>query len=411
MSTVYYARWLLLPDFSIVTNGALAVEGQRIAAVGARSKVRRTSGDRIVNLGNVLLMPGLINMHTHLEEGIVRGIYKEEEEPFSSWIAKKSSRIRQSSLEAIMPTIRLGVRESLTNGITTIVDSSRTGASLVVLKEEPIRSWVIHEWHDEQQINGNVHAKVNAEKRIAADAETVNIGAGPYSLFSLLPGEQKSLIELSRRERLLWATHLAESSEELQAFSEQKGDLFFHITRRRDWPFGETTRGSVSFGLANNLIPNNALLFHCNYTSGQELSLLAAKKASVIVTPRYNHRLGHKNLSIDVAMNRGVHICIGSEGVAGMETMNLFDELFYLKQSHPHIPAPEMIKWVTLNPAKALGMHNRIGVLQNGALADIVGVSFAHDPQEELLEELLEEEPDVRFVMVNGEEIIVNTGN
>ncbi|MBD3321516.1 MAG: amidohydrolase family protein, partial [Chitinivibrionales bacterium] len=141
MSTIYYARWLLSAEQEIIVNGALSVSGNKINAVGPRSKVPRLQGDRTVNLGDQLVLPGLINAHSHLEESVVRGIPCEENETFASWLAKKNSRIKNAAVETIMPAIRLGIRESLTNGATTIVDSSRTGNSLVVLKDEPVRAW------------------------------------------------------------------------------------------------------------------------------------------------------------------------------------------------------------------------------------------------------------------------------
>lgn len=409
MSTVYYARWVMLPSGEILTNGAVAVSGDTISSVGTRSSVKRATGDRLVNLGEVLLLPGLINMHSHLEEGVVRGVFRNPDEPFSTWIAKKTSRLKQCPVESVLGAVRLGVRESLANGITTVVDSSRTSASLLVLKEEPIRSWVIQEIHDEESVrSGEASESVVKMKRLVANSPRIHLGIGPYSLFSLSPQSQRHLIDLARDNQLLWTSHLAESSEELQAFSEQAGDLFFYITRNRAWQFGDTRLGPMHFALTRNLIPNGALLYHCNFAGSHELSLLGTKNVSVVLAPQYSIALGHKMLPLEIAIAKRVTACVGTESVVDSGSSSMFDELYQLKKMYPHIPAATLLSLVTTNPARSLRMTDKLGVISSGAYADLVGVSFAHDPREDILEELLSEDPAVRFVLVGGEEVIVD---
>ncbi len=396
-----------MPDGSILNNGGISIEQDRILSIGSRSKIKRRSGDRIVNLGDTLLLPGLINIHTHLEQGIVRDIPRASDESFASWTAKKESRIRQAQAETIISTVRLGILESLANGITTIVDSTRTDIPALVLKEEPIRSWVIHEVHPDGSFDVSCDISAMIHRRIEMLHHKEGIGCGPHALFSLPPKQQRQLNEYVREHRYLWATHAAESAEELQAFTEHKGDLFFQINRKNPWPFGKPGLGSMNFAVAKNLIPSKGICFHCNYAGGQEFSVLAAKNVSVVHCPIYNRTLGHKPFPVDVARNRGINLCIGTESSATAASMSLFDELYTLKQDYPHIPALELITWITLNPAKALRCANELGTLEPGKKADITGVRFAHENGADLLEELLVEQPEVVFVMVNGEEIIV----
>jgi len=409
MATVYYAKWLMSPNGDVVNNAAIAVDGNRILAAGARSAVRRASGDRMVNLGDVLLLPGLINMHTHLEESVLRGAVKEETETFASWITKNAARIRQTPLDVLLPAVRLSIREFLTFGTTTIVDSTRTGTSLPILKEEPIRAWMVQEIRDDDDARAEVLGRTLAvRKRLAEDAGRLSIAVGPYALFSLAPQAHRTIAAAARDGGLVWAGHLAESAEELQAFAEQTGDLYFQITRRRPWPFDHTSMGPMQCAISHDCIPDNAVLFHCNYVNGQELSLLAAKNASIVVCFHYSRLLGHKEFPLDVALSRGVNICAATESVFDLGSVSLFDELHALKTAYPHIPAKELLRWVTVNPARALHASDKIGSLAAGLYADIIGVSFAHDAGEDLLEELMMEYPDVRFVMVDGEEVIAH---
>jgi cytosine/adenosine deaminase-related metal-dependent hydrolase len=407
MTTVYFARWLLLDSGEIIENGAVAVSGSRIAAAGTRSRITRKSDDRLVNLGDALLLPGFINMHTHLEECPVRGALPGADETFASFSAKKNSRVRQTAPETLLAGIRLSAREQLAEGTTSVLDSSRSGASPAVLANEPIRSWVIHELHAEDPAE-DASAIDTAISRISGYDKHVGRAAGPFAIHSLAPRTQHMLLRTAEKHRWLWAMHIAESAEELQAFSERTGDLYFYMTRKKNWPFGETTLGPMHCALTANLIPNNGICFHCNYANGHELSLLAAKRASVVLCFRYSEAMGHKRFPLEIALNRHVPVCLGTEGIAPVGEMSIFDELFALKNAYPHIRAGEMLKWVTRNAAAALKMGDRLGSLTKGKLADCIAVRFSHDPHGDVLEELIVSDVEMALVMVNGREVIAN---
>jgi|WetSurMetagenome_2_1015567.scaffolds.fasta_scaffold49849_2 aminodeoxyfutalosine deaminase len=407
MVTIYCAKWILLPSGELLENGVVSVVGDRIAYVGPRGKSPRHAEDRLVNLGDIMLLPGLINAHLHLEEGVVRSNPKSEEETFAAWIAKKDSRIRQAVPDTLSASIRLGCRELLSNGITAVVDSSRTGLSARVLNSEPIRACVIHEANPEDTAQENAIVETLRE-HIAGAARGFRIGVGPYSIFSLSPERQYDLLEMASQNGYVWATHLAESAEELQAFSEQTGDLYFHISRKRGWPFGKQIAGSMHCALEKRLLPDKALCFHCNYVSGSELDILAKKGVFIVQCLQYTSALGHKPFPIDAARLRKIPLCLGTESIVYSESMDLFDELNFAKRHYPHIPAKDMLEWVTINPARAIGAEHELGSLEKGKFADIIGVSVRHDKAEDLLEQLILGEPEVALVVVGGEEVIAD---
>jgi 5-methylthioadenosine/S-adenosylhomocysteine deaminase len=244
--------------------------------------------------------------------------------------------------------------------------------------------------------------------RMEPDAAYQYFGVGPYALYSLSPGNHRKVIELAREKKYFWASHCAESSEELQAFSEQMGDLYFHITRKKGWPYGKALRGSLDYALASDLIPDGAVLFHCNYAGVGELERLAAKNVFIVQCFQYTSALGHKTFPLDVARSRGISVCVGTESIVYSESMDLFDELNVAKRSYPHIPAKEMLQWVTGNPARALGAASHLGSLDEGKLADVIGVSVRHEREDDVLEQLILGEVQVRLVIVGGEEIIAD---
>ncbi len=405
-STIYFSKWILMPDSSILENGVIKVTGDTIDYVGSRSGLERNSNDRVVNLGSRIILPGLINMHTHLEEGVLRGRIEFEENSFTSWVNRRAKMMKEADSSDLLSSVRLGIRESLANGITSIVDTSSRNISPILFRDEPVRSWVIHEaepgTEDEEE-----RLLQSLEKRVRQSRRTVDHGIAPYSIFAMPITLQKMIINISNKNGTLWACHLAESIDELQAFTEHTGELYHRITRKSNWSYGDDKQGPLYFAITRNLIPNRGILYHLNYASGDELSLLSKKNVSIVISPQYSDLMGHRKFPLEVALHRKLNICIGTEAPLGFNAMNLLDELYNLKLKYPHIPATEMFKWITINPAKALGCQDIIGSLEAGKKADIIGIKFSPESKEKILEELLLEDPDINLVIVNGEELII----
>lgn len=407
METVYFAKWILAGSGDLLVNGAIVVDDSRITSIGSRSAIKRSSNARFVNLGDTLVLPGFINMHTHLDALPVRGYTKPHDETFAAWTAKVNSKIRSFDQAHMKSGIQLSVRELIAQGITSVADSSRNSQASEYLKQEAIRSWTIHEMHsDRQSLENDIFD--NCKKLISGADLPERMGIGPYALYSLSPAMQREIINFATNNKLLWMCHIAESSEELQAFSEKAGDLYFHATRKQDWLHGDAPAGSMSYALENGLIPNGGICVHCNYVNGPELEKLAALDASIVMCYTYTQSTGHKNFPLDVALKRNCNICIGTEGVAPHGTFSIFDELFALKTAYPHIPAKELLLMPTRNAAKALGMEHELGSLDTNKLADFIAVRFAVSPEDDILETALMEEVDIVLVVINGEEIVVN---
>ena len=395
-----------MPDNSLLHEGVIKVTGDTIEYAGARSAVSRSSTDRVVNLGKRVVIPGLINMHTHLEEGCLKGKIDPSNRSFTAWMNRRDKMMKEAQPEDILNAVQLGIRESIANGITSIVDTSSRNISPIVFRDEPIRSWVIHEVETGDGDSEEATLK-SLEKRIRQSRRKVDHGIAPYSIFSLPISLQKKIITITNKNNSLWACHIAESGDEQQAFTEHSGELFHRITRNREWSFGDDMRGSLNFAITRNLIPNRGILYHLNYSSSDELGLLSAKNITLVICPEYNELMGHRRLPLGVAQNRNLNICIGTESPLGLNAINLFDELYAVKRAYPHLSTTELLSWVTKNPAKALGAFDTIGSIEAGKKADIIGLKIDSTTSDEILEEILMEEANVNLVIINGEELII----
>ncbi len=410
MATIYYARRILLPDMTLLEHGGVSVENGRIRAVDQASHLKRARTDRVVNLGEMLLMPGLINLHTHLEETAIRSnIRSLDNESFAAFSMKKESRIRSISDAALAASVRLTTRHLLSVGTTTIVDTCRNMGTASFLSEEPIRAYSIFEFgRSESDFEEKLKAWQETRTALKNKNSRFLSGIGPHALFSLPPQAHRRLIAEASASGLLYSVHCAESAEELLAFCEQKGDLYFHITRSMPWPFGYTPLGSMPYALQENLVPPGALAIHCNQVGVSDLEALALRNVAVVTCVQYSQERGHKPFPLEVALDRSVCVCVGTETRFDAGSGSLFDEIFALRMLYPHISAATALAMVTTNPAQALGRSNDLGALKPGACADLLGVSVPHVGSEYYLDALLREEPSIRFVMIDGEEIVAD---
>src|SRR5205085_10789451 len=137
----YHARWVLPVSAAPIEQGTVAVENGRIAFVGERAKAPKGVD---TELGDALLMPGLVNVHTHLELTVLRGFL--EDLDFARWIMRLNA-VKRAVLDRdrLMDSARLGIMEGLRGGITTYADTCDTGVAFDALLEAGVRGIMYQE--------------------------------------------------------------------------------------------------------------------------------------------------------------------------------------------------------------------------------------------------------------------------
>jgi len=362
----------------------------------------------VADLRPLVMMPGLINCHTHLEEGVLRSKV-EECTSFTKWYARTAKYLAGSDIAKRINAVRLGCRESLFYGVTTIADTAATGASFLVLREEKIRSYIfLHikgliPWQAQSEFE-LVHSRMQLLEGVFPMEQ---IGFSPESPYSASVELYRQAIKESKRRNTFFQTHLAESNEELEMFSSHTGPLFDYSQRIHAQDLHDHTRGPMQFLIKNNLIPTRSLILHGNYLSGDEFGQLARRKASLVHCAQSHSFFGHKDFPVESVLNHGVNFCLGTESLASSATLNLFDDMFTIKRKHPDLDSRYILKFATQNGAIALGLENRIGTLAPGMKADMIGLRLPGIVREEaLFDDIVLGDPQVEFVMINGEQLI-----
>ncbi len=176
-------------------------------------------------------------------------------------------------------------------------------------------------------------------------------------------------------------THLAESEEESQMFADGAGPMFEFLEK-----IGRDMRDTgghtpIQHLLAADALPQGAMLVHMNYVTSEDQAALAARAGDfhVIHCPGCHAYFDRAPFPYHLHRALGFPISIGTDSLASNEELNLFAEMRTFRRSFPGIAPEAVLAMVTRNPAAALGMDGRLGVLRAGAFADIISIPFAGD--------------------------------
>lgn len=355
------------------------IKGDRVVSVGKWSDIRRSAHD-VVDLGEVVLLPGLVNAHCHLDYTDM--VIRRGEKTFKDWartiIKKKSGWTIADYRKSWMR----GARMLEHSGTTTVADIEAVPDLLPwAWRQSSLRVCSFLEMTG--VANARRPAKILSETfdlltRLKKPCKIANVGLSPHALYSTVP----ELLRLTaRRSRKLRVTmHVAESEEEMQMYARREGELFQWLSQIRDMSDcgGRTPVQAVHRA---GLLGDNFLAVHCNYLTAEDIRILARTKTHVVHCPSSHVYFGHHRFPYEKLWRAGVNLCVGTDSLASMRgrELNMFAEMQQFSRVYPDVSSETILKMGTINGAKALGMGGKIGELSRGAFADLVAVPFQGD--------------------------------
>jgi len=373
---VYLARWVLPIVSPPIPDGAVVVDGTRIVWVGRASDA--PEGLRH-DLGASILMPGLVNVHTHLELTAMRGFL--EELPFRRWIVHLT-KAREASMNGDrgVAAARVGIAEGLLAGITTFGDASDTGRSLDAMLQMGVRgiTWLEVFGPSPSQCAGalaELRGRVDAFRPRATDL--VRIGVSPHAPYSVSDDLFAATAQYALDEALPVTVHIAESRDEWALVVEGEGEFADGLRARG---IAVAPRGVSPIALLDRLgvLRTRPLLIHAVRVTTDDQQRIAASGSPVAHCPASNAKLGHGVAPVMEMLGHGIRIGLGTDSVASSNRMDLLDEarLAVLQQraslQRPDaLSARRVLEMATMGGADALGLNGRIGSLEPGKEADL----------------------------------------
>lgn len=355
-------RWslkagLLLPVEGMPLSGAvLTIEGDRIMAVAP-------SGQADIDLGDVVVLPGLVNAHTHLDlSDFERPI--EIDGSFANWI---ESVIRHRNRDDSNPdaAIRTGVEELLATATTLVGDVNAGSDSRKDLEMSQIDAVVFREviGIDRQRGESSWEAFEKWRDSAKPDSRIIS-GISPHAPYST----RLDLMERAGRSALPCQIHLAETAEEAEFVYHRSGPLSELLTRLG---LNQKTDIADSFKAILDTLPE-ACLVHANVLPAAEYG----KGRSLIHCPATHKHFGRPPVSVNRWLSAGANVGFGTDGRASSPTLNLGAHLLDLLAGSDAMQPMELLRCATWGGAKALGMERSHGSVGVGKLANLVIVPF-----------------------------------
>ena len=408
MTTIYSARWVLPVAAPPIEDGAVAVEGQHIVGVGRRAEiVQRFPEFCVVLLGEAVILPGLVNTHTHLELTALRGYLENEEPDFFAWLRKLTlARLERMTPDDIRVSAMWGACEAVRAGITCVGDASDSAMmSMLALRDVGLRGVVYQESFgpDARLANENFEKlKSKVDELRGVENELVRAGVSPHSPYTVCAPQLEMIAELAHAERLPVMMHAAESEAEDQLLRTGCGPFAEGLARRSiEWQAPAVS--TIQYLKQIGILDTRPLLAHCIRVDDADIETLRSSGATVAHCPKSNAKLGHGRAPFAKFLDAGIAVGLGSDSVASNNTCDILEEARFAtlvsRAAGMRITAEDALKAATFG-----------GALREGAPADLTVVSLSgvhqvpnHDPVATLI--FASSGRDVVLTVVAGNEV------
>jgi cytosine/adenosine deaminase-related metal-dependent hydrolase len=391
------ARTVVSMDGAPIENGAVVVSGKEISEVGPFSEVRRGDTGDVLDLGEQVLMPGLINAHCHLDYTVLRGRIGPERS-FAGWIRAINAEKARLTVQDYIASINAGFAEARRYGTTTILNLTAF-PELAASIPEPVRTWWFGELIDVRDPDEAERIADEAAERLKSVPCWGLAPHAPYTASSRLYAHCE---EIGRRENIPLTTHLAESREEMEMFRDAAGPLYDFLGRLGR-PMEDCGRGTpLSLFLRSRAVDERWIVAHLNELDAGDFDLLgAAPKFHIAHCPRSHSFFGHAAFALERLRALGFNLCLGTDSLASNSSLSLFAEMRELLRKEPAVDPRAAVEMATLNGAAALGLSNALGCIRTGARADLIALPIA--PRSDFFDDIVAFDGAVSWMMVGGE--------
>lgn len=371
------ARWLVAGKGVVVSRGEVEAAGGRLAAVGGP---RPAAG--ALDLGDAILLPGLVNAHCHLDYTGMAGMIPPPSN-FPDWVKQILSIKAHWSYTEFAESWVKGARMLLADGVTTVADIEAVPELLPdVWESTPLRVCSLFEMT-------GVRSRAAAKELLGRTLGQIQplrghprswCGLSPHAPYSTPVDLLAEAGMASEADHWTLSIHLSESLEEFEMFTQSRGPLYEWLKPQRSMSgcYGDSPIRLA--GLAGALGPRT-IAVHCNYLAEGDLELLAGSKTSVAHCPRSHDYFGHSPFQAAALAQAGVNLCLGTDSLASTRKRNgrnpslsLRAEMRVFAGKHPEVRASEILGMASWNGARALGREFELGELCAGARADFVAI-------------------------------------
>ena len=344
----------------VIRETSLYIEGDRIAAIG--EKPAGFSEDKVIDGKDKLVIPGLINCHTHSYMSFMRNVA--DDLSFMDWLFGTIDPIEQQmSDEDTYWGANLAIIEMMKSGTTCFNDMQMNiHQTTRAVKESGMRAVIcrglVGSGNDEA---GQMRLRQAYEERDAAkDCDRLTFKLGPHAPYTCDDAFLKIVAGEAKKENMGIHIHLSESESEISQIQEKYGCT------------------PIALAEKCGIFDVPAIAAHCVQVTEEDIDILKRKNVSVVTNPASNMKLGNGFAPVAKMLEKGVNVCLGTDGAASNNCLNMFHELSLLTLIHKGtgrtpqcVSAKEGFRIATINGARALGLEKEIGSVEVGKKADL----------------------------------------
>ena len=381
------ARYVFPVTSPPIADGVVTVEDGRIVAVG-----REPASCPVTDLGNLAILPSLVNAHTHLEFSGLAAPLGHPGMSLPDWIRLVVAYRRQLPSDSQRVAIERGAAECRASGSVAIAEIATTDwraarDSTIFLEIIGLR----------RELSADRLAKARQHLAKAAprlSRRGIQLGISPHAPYSVHPELFDRLIELAGESHAPVAFHLAETLEELDLLATGGGPFRELLIELGAWDETAIPRGTRPIDYLRRLADRgvHALVIHGNYLDEEEIEFVAAHpdRLTVVYCPRTHAYFGHPRHPLPRLLAAGANVALGTDSRASNPDLNLLEEIRFVARSFPELPSATALELGTLRAARALRIDDRFGSLEPGKLAALATIPLpetdAADPYQLIYE-------------------------
>ena len=405
------ARYVVTMDSarSVIENGAVAVRGSKIAAVGTQADISgRFTARQTLDKPEALILPGLIDTHTHAPMSLFRGIA--DDKPLHEWLYNYifPAEARNVDEEFVRWGTRLACLEMLQAGITTYTDMYYfEDAEAETTKAAGVRgvlgqTVIGFPAPDHKKWQDAIAYSERFFKRWQHD-DLITPAIAPHAIYTTPDDALQAAHRLAVQYNKPLLIHLAETRKERDEALAQR-----HMT---------PTAALEQMGL----LEGRVVAAHSIWETDADLEILRRRGIGVAHCPSSNMKLASGIARVTEMLKMGITVGLGTDGFAGSNDtadligeMSLASKLQKVTRMDPTVvPAEQALAMATIGGAKVLGLDGEIGSLEAGKKADFISISLAHanaHPLYNVYSQLVfaAKPGDVEDVFINGRQIVSN---
>ena len=314
-----------------IRSGGVLVRDGRIVDVDSAARLARARPHaRQIDLGRSMLLPGLINAHTHLElTGIARGV--DRPGCFTDWISALGQSLNRTApdfSERVTAATRAGVTQSISHGVTTVGDiSQQMHLTRPILRGGPLSVVSFGEALGLARIRHRFEAGLQRALDLSDESSSLRCGVSPHAPYTVDEPGLRACVAAAEQARRSICIHRAETREETDFTTSHTGSFRALWDRLGTWSDDAPLPGCAPIELAERtgLLRAGALLAHVNYCTDAELDLLAHRAAAVVFCPRTHAYFDHPPHRWREMLARGINVCVGTPHLPTSIRWMIFD--------------------------------------------------------------------------------------